>query len=49
MGNENWFKLGVKLQRSIIQGKRKLVQEIGGKITEKYYPWETKIGSRNRG
>ena len=48
-GNENWFeKSGIKLQRSTIQGKRKLVQEIRNKITEKYYPRKTKIGSRNQ-
>ena len=47
--NENWFeKSGIKLQRSTMQGKRKLFQEIGGEVTEKYYPRETKIGSRNQ-
>ena len=31
----------------ILQGKQKFVREIGGKITEKYYPREMKIGSRS--
>ena len=45
MGNQNWFKKsGVKLQRSTIHEKLKLVHEIRGKITEKYYPRETKLG-----
>ena len=29
--------------------KKQEVQEIGGKITENYYPRETKIGLRNDG
>ena len=31
------------------QEETKIGREFGGKITEKYYPRETKIGSRNGG